>query len=249
MENARIVEEFTLPSFGKIYEDEVDPQVVLGSMKAKHEMLRLSSTEESHKIMAEIIDDCLESNLGISAYDLCVGDFQYLLFKLRIVTFGTEYELGGKCPFCGYEQRIVVNLDELTARTYTENFDRMRNLTLPITGSELTLTFQTPRMLDRVSTKVKEYRRRHRDSDLNPVILYNIISVIDEIDGEIPNALELEDWIMELPLADTNAIINRIDDMNNAIGLDLTVMQGCSICGTDYVIPFRINETFFRPRS
>ena len=113
MENTRIAEEFTLPSYGKVYEDmDVDPEVVLGSMKAKHEMLRLSSTEESHKIMAEIIDDCLESNLGMSAYDLCVGDFQYLLFKLRIVTFGTDYELGGKCPFCGFEQNLNINLDE-----------------------------------------------------------------------------------------------------------------------------------------
>ena len=55
MSDARIVEEFYLPSQGLIYEGiEVDPSGMISSMKAKHEMLRLSVTDGSHKIMAEI---------------------------------------------------------------------------------------------------------------------------------------------------------------------------------------------------
>lgn len=250
MENARIVEEFTLPSLGRVYTDfEIETDVVLSSMKAKHEMLRLSSTEDSHKIMAEIIDDCLETDLGIKSYDLCIGDFQYLLFKLRVVTFGNDYELSGKCPFCGFEQRVSVDLDDFPVKEYTEEYTEMMYLDLPITGKELKLTYQTPRMLDRITAKVKEYRRRHRDTDLNPVLLFNIMSVIDEIDGEVPDALDLEQWIMELPLADTNAIISRIDRMNNAIGIDLSLYENCNICGTEYIVPFRVNNSFFRPRS
>ena len=57
MENIRIEEEFTLPSKGVIYEEEVNPQVLLSTMKTKHEMLRLSASEESQKIIAQIIDD------------------------------------------------------------------------------------------------------------------------------------------------------------------------------------------------
>ena len=120
MSDARIVEEFYLPSQGLIYEGiEVDPSGMISSMKAKHEMLRLSVTDGSHKIMAEILDDCLESDLGISAYDLCLGDYQYLLFKLRVVTFGNEYTLRGKCPFCGFEQSTTVDLDALETKEYT----------------------------------------------------------------------------------------------------------------------------------
>ena len=67
MENARIVESFTLPSKGVIYEEDVNPEIQLSSMKTKHEMLRLSATEDSQKIMADIIDDCLVTKLGISS--------------------------------------------------------------------------------------------------------------------------------------------------------------------------------------
>ena len=60
--NARIAETFTLPSKGIIYEEQVDPEIILGSMKTKHEMMRLSASENNNKIMADIIDDCLVGN-------------------------------------------------------------------------------------------------------------------------------------------------------------------------------------------
>jgi hypothetical protein len=96
---------------------------------------------------------------------------------------------------------------------------------------------------------MKEYRKRHKNSDENPTILFNIMSVIDEVNGEIPDALKLEEWIKELPLADATAIVNRIDEMNNSIGVNLYVEDSCRICGTNFIVPFRVNNTFFRPNS
>lgn len=247
MDNPRIVETFNLPSQGLIYEEEINPEVVLSSMKTKHEMLRLSSTEDSQKVIASIIDDCLESELGISSYDLCLGDFQYLLFMLRVVTFGSDYELYGKCPFCGFEQPYKINLEEITVKPYDDSIVDLMELKLPVSGNTVKLTLQTPRMLDRINTRCKEYRRRHKDSDENPVILFSIMASIEEIDGETPVAFKLEEWIKELPLADTNALIQRIDELNSKIGIDLTVEKGCRVCGTSYQVPFRITRQFFRP--
>ena len=252
MSEPRITEEFILPSRGVLYDNPLDNEFegILSSMKAKHEMLRLSSTEENHKIMADILDDCIESDLGMSAYDLCLGDYQYLLFQLRIVTFGPEYTMRGRCPFCGFEQNVTVNLDELESNVIDEEtYFNLMKVKLPVSGNELKITYQTPRMLDRINTRVKEYQRRHRDSDENPVLLFNIMSVIEEIDGEEPNRVFLEDWIKDLPLQDAITIINHIDKMNNSIGMNLLYPTTCKICGTDYYMPFRINDTFFRPNS
>ena len=248
-DNARIAEVYTLPSRGLIYEEEVNPEIILSSMKTKHEMLRLSATDESQKIMSQIIDDCIESDMGISSYDLCLGDFQYLMFKLRVVTFGPEYELRGKCPFCGFEQKFDVNLDDLEIREYDDSLAELLEVSLPVTGQKVKLTLQTPRMLDRINTRVREYRRRHKDSDENPTLMYTIISSIEELDDEVPNAFMLEDWVRELPLADTTTLMNRIDRINGFMGVDLSIEENCKICNTAYQVPFRINETFFRPNS
>lgn len=242
-----IEEAFTLPSKGLVYEEEVNPEVLLSSMTTRHEMLRLSNTDDSYKILAQIIDDCIESDMGISSYDLCLGDFQYLLFKLRIVTFGPEYELRGACPFCGFEQTSTVNLDELKTKEFDESINDLMELKLPVTESNIEFKLQTPRMLDRINAKVREYRRKHKDTEENPVILYNILSSIDLIDNELPNIITLEEWCKDLPLADTNAIINRIDLINDQIGIDMYVEDNCKICGTAYLLPFRINPSFFRP--
>lgn len=248
-DKTRIAEVFTLPSNGMIYEEEVTPEVVLSSMTTRHEMLRLSTVEDSQKIMAQIIDDCIESDLGISAYDLCLGDFQYLMFMLRVVTFGSEYELRGRCPFCGFEQTTKINLDDLEVHEYDDSLADLLEITLPKSGNNIKLTLQTPRILDRISTKVKEYKRRHKDSDENPTILYNIVASIEEIDDERPNSFTLEEWVKNLPLADTNALMNRIELINNKIGISLDVEGECKVCGTVYQVPFRINQTFFRPGS
>ena len=245
----RIAEVFTLPSQGLIYEEDVNPEIVLSSMTTRHEMLRLSTSEDSHKIMSQIIDDCMESDAGISSYDLCLGDFQYLMFMLRVVTFGNEYELRGKCPFCGFEQSTKIHLDELEVHQYDDSLVELMEVELPRTEHKVKLTLQTPRMLDRINTKVKEYRRRHKDSDENPILLFNILASIEELDGEKPNAFKLEEWVKNLPLADTNTLINRIDLINTKIGIDLGVEGECKVCGTTYQVPFRINQTFFRPNS
>ena len=87
-----IAESYTLPSLGKVYDHEINPHIKLRSMTTTEEMKRLSPSDRPYENLAEIIDDCLIEKPDISAYDLCVGDFQFLLHKLRIVTYGPMYK-------------------------------------------------------------------------------------------------------------------------------------------------------------
>lgn len=247
MENARIVETLHLPSKGLIYEEEVNPEVELSSMKTKHEMLRLSATEESQKIMAQIVDDCIVNNIGISSYDLCLGDFQYLLYKLRVVTFGPDYELECRCPYCGFENNVTLNIDELEVHEYDDSLPELMNLELPVSGNKIKLTMQTPRMLDRINARINDTRKRRKNNSENLTILYTIMACLEEIDDEPVDPITVENWIRELPLADTNAIIYRIDKINESLGIELDSVTTCRVCGSTFLAPFRVNSSFFRP--
>lgn len=247
MENPRIVETLTLPSKGLIYEEEVISEVELSSMKTKHEMLRLSATEESQKIMADIIDDCIVNSIGISSYDLCLGDFQYLLYKLRVVTFGPEYEMQCRCPYCGFENNVSINLDELPIHEYDESLIDLLEFNLPVSNNKIKLTMQTPRMLDRINSRVKEHNKKRKNTSENATVLYTIMSSIEELDDEPVDMTRIEQWIRELPLADSNAILYRIDEINNSLGIDLDSLQTCRVCNSTFIAPFRVNESFFRP--
>lgn len=247
MENSRIVEILSLPSKGLIYEEEVNPEIELSSMKTKHEMLRLSATEESQKLMAEIIDDCIVNDLGISSYDLCLGDFQYLLYKLRVVTFGPEYELQTRCPYCGFDSTLTLNIDELPIHEYDDSLVDLLEFILPVTEHKVKLTMQTPRMLDRINTKVKEHNKRRKNANENATVLYTIIACLEEIDEAPIEVATIEQWVRDLPLADTNAILYRIDEINNSLGIEVDSIATCPVCGSNYIAPFRVNNSFFRP--
>lgn len=246
-DNIRIAETFTLPSKGLIYDEEVNPEVTLSSMKTKHEMLRLSATEDSQKIMSSIIDDCIVNDIGISSYDLCLGDFQFLMYKLRVVTFGPEYEFGTVCPYCGFENTVSVNLDEMEVKEFDNSLLDALTFKLPKSGNEITLTLQTPRIIDKNQKLAKEYKKRHKGSNENAIYLYTIVSSIAYIDGEVPDRIMLEEWVRDLPLADTNALVNRIDEINAKIGIDLGMEDNCALCKNKFKFPFRITSSFFRP--
>ena len=247
MENARIVETLMLPSRGLIYEEKVNPEIELSSMKTKHEMLRLSATEENHKVMASIIDDCLVSDLGLSSYDLCLGDFQYLLYKLRIVTFGPEYELQCRCPYCGFDSILTLNLDELPVHEYDDSLADLLEVTLPVTKKKIKLTMQTPRMLDRINTRVREHNKKRKNTNENTTVLYTLMACIEEIDDEPADIGLMEQWLRDLPLADTNVLLYRIDEINNSLGIELDSAATCKVCGSTFIAPFRVNNSFFRP--
>jgi len=75
MENITIKETYTLPSLGKMYQTQFDPQVELRSMTVAEEMKRLTSTDQPYNAMASIIDSCILNKLPISTYDMCIGDY------------------------------------------------------------------------------------------------------------------------------------------------------------------------------
>lgn len=245
--NSRIVDSVTLPSQGKIYEEEVNPEITLSSMQTKHELLRMSTTEDNQKLMADILDDCIVSEVGISSYDMCIGDYQYLLYNLRMITFGNEYKFMTPCPFCRSTNMIDMDLTELGVTEYDDELSAMRIITLPTTGTELELTLQTPRMIDKIQRETNQFKRRMKGSKENPYLLFSMLNSIVKKDGEDINTIEDEMWLRELPLMDTNKIIATIDKINSYLGYGTVVERSCTNCGEVVYFPFRLNDTFLRP--
>ena len=224
MQDYTIGENYTLPSLGKVYEVEVNPEIKLRSMTTEEELKRVGAADNPYKNMCEIMDDCMIDKPGISAYDMCIGDYQFLLHKLRVVTYGPDYEVSTTCPFCGCTTTESINLDDLQVLQYTEEFEKYREFDLPKSGKHIRLRVQTPRMLDEVTAAVKEYRKKTKGLGSDPTLVYIMMHLIEAIDGKMPNPLKIEDWIRHLPMADTNLIIQYAEKMNDSIGI-LTDLQ------------------------
>lgn len=243
-----IANEYTLPSEGKVYGKEINPHFKLRSMTTAEEMKRLNHNDRQHKAMSEIIDDCLVESIGISSYDLCVADYQYMLHKLRIVTYGPSYKLDSTCPYCNSLNKDVLNLEELTLTPFNEEeFKKCTEFVLPSTGKQIKLRVQTPRMLDEITYRAKEERRRNPKFVGDPAFLFTIESLIDTIDGVKPEQFKLTPFVQKLPMMDTNYILRSAQKLNNSFGLDSKLLHVCNVCGLDYSSNFRTTSEFFGP--
>lgn len=243
MDNYTIAEDFELPSKGLIYSSPIKYSGKMRSMTTEEEMKRLSKSDYPYKVLAEIIDDCILDKLGISSYDLYIGDFQYLLYKLRIITYGKDYHIESHCPVCGTINKECVDLEQLPILTCDDKFTNLLTITLPASKKSIKLNFQTPRMLDDIRAKILDFSKK--STTVDPTILFTLQAMINEVDGTKLAPIQLESFVRKLPMRDVNHILNNIDKIR--IGIDSNLTCKCSKCGGEYAITFPITREFFRP--
>ena len=243
-----IAESYELPSKGEIYDVEVNPHVELRSMTARDEMKRLSPSATPFKTLADIIEGCMIEKPAIHVYDMAVGDYEYLLHKLRIISYGENYKISVVCPHCGEEIDVVAKLNSLELKDFNKDeFDKLRTFTLPTSNKEVTIKFQTPHILDIIENKTKEYKRKFKNADINFELLVLLLTIIDTVDGEKMSESNLETFINNLPVRDMTKIVNAYDKLNLSLGLNNILFIECPKCGGDSSAFFRFGPEFFRP--
>ena len=248
--NYTIGEGMELPSKGLIYSTPVKAYVELRSMTARDEMKRLSPSPAKFKILADIIEDCMIEKPAVHVYDMALGDYEYLLHRLRIVTYGDEYKVMVKCLDCGEITETVAHLEELQVVPFDQQkFEELSKVKLPKKGDTITLKFQTPRMLDEIEAEVNELKRKFKSADITFDLLVLLKNIIDTVNGTKLTASQLETYINNLPALDMTKLVNTIDSINALIGIknDLTVI--CNNCGGEVPTFFRFGSEFFRPTN
>lgn len=248
MSNFTIAEEFTIPSKGLVYNPKISPVMRLKSMTTQHEMQRLSRTERPYKPMCEIIDDCFVEKPGISSYDMCLADYQYLLLQLRIATYGPRYEIQTSCPYCASVSEDTVMLPDMEVKFCDpQDLSSILTFELPKTKKTIKLRLQTPRMLDEVTVQNKELQKKSKGKALDSAFLYNIMSLIELIDGREYDPIEKENFVRNLPMMDTNYIIKKSEKLVESFGVNTEINRTCPFCGLDYTSTFRVTSEFFGP--
>lgn len=248
--NYTIAEGYRLPSEGLIYDVAINPEVELRSMSARDEMKRLNPTSTPFKTLADIIEGCMLEKPAIHVYDMAIGDYEYLLHKLRIVTYGKEYKLELVCPNCGETVEVEADLESLELKEFDiDKFNSLRTFMLPRSNKEVTLKFQTPHMLDMIDTKARDLKRKFKAAEINFEVFSTLTNVIDLVDGKKLSQVELETFINTLPALDMNKIMLNLDALNSCVGLDNNLTVTCDKCGGDIKTFFRFGTEFFRPTN
>lgn len=242
-----MAESYSLPSKGLIYEHPINPNFKIRSMTTNEEMKRLAPTDTPNKNMAAIIEDCLIEKPGIDVYDMCLGDYQFIIQKLRIVTYGKDYKVLVQCPTCGESFQKVINLEDLKIEEYDDSISKYKTVTLPRTKKEIVLNLQTPRIMDDVDNKKKEIERTNPELRGDIELLLTLESLIKTVDGQTLTPVQLDAFVRRLPMMDANTILKAADKLNGKVGINPRIDLVCPRCGHPVVGTFRYSEEFFRP--
>ena len=247
-ENYTISESFTLPSQGKIYSEPINPEIELRSMTTRDEMRRTSPSENAYKPLCEMVEGCIVGKKPrIHVYDMALGDFIFLLHKLRIVTYGGEYHLKIRCPNCDKVVEGVTDLNDEQVIEWDDKILENIEFVLPKTQHKIRIKFTTPRMLDEIQAEKNRRMKNASADDLDPSLTLTVQALIDTVDGEKLSPGKLETFVETLPGYDLKYLMHKSQILNEGVGLDTKVMMKCGRCGYDVVTTFRIEPEFFDP--
>lgn len=241
-----IQETFKLPSNGMLYSPRVDPEITLRSMTTLEEKKRLGNTTNQFKLLATIIDDCIvNKQKGFTSYDLTAGDFQYLLFKLRTVTYGNMYKMTLRCPICGSRFEHVHDLDALEELKYEEEMEASLTITLPRSKDIIKLNLITPRMSDNIENRAKEILSKNPNFEGDATYILTLMALINSVNGEILPESKKQKYVEDMLMADANFLRQSADKVR--VGVDTHCTATCPHCKKPFPFLLPFTQEFLGP--
>ncbi|MDR3280365.1 MAG: hypothetical protein LBT23_07620 [Synergistaceae bacterium] len=165
--------------------------------------------------------------------DMLSGDRNYMLYKLRIESYGPEMIFNYECPSCkktsGYKVDLNEMLEDGTVKVYPYRDEALR-VELPRSGGYALIEYMTGHDERRLA--------QLKSASFCDATLIRIA----ELNGNPPTRKDLDDLIGK----DLSAIRNGISEMANA-GLVSTIELTCLDCGKDYTVGLASIMDFFAP--
>lgn len=245
-----ITESYTIPSAGsKIYQGlEIPDTFTLRAMTTLEEKMRLASSD-GFKVIPQIIKACcVEPEATPDLKRLKIFDLQFLMYKLRVVTYGPEYEVTITCPHCGKVNKITIDLDTIPINEVPADFIEPFEIgPLPINGDILGCRFVTTVDYDSLQRESKRILNKYPDYVGDPELVLKWNYILLTKNGNEMSAREIQPYIESLHAKDLRYLESKYDKLSTSFGLDLSMVESCSECENDIEFVLPMTSEFFRP--
>jgi len=274
-------EEVTLPSEGYYYDDKLPGGVVRVRAMGLHaeKILATQRLAQTGQSIDYLFNHCVQLTEGFDQSELLAGDRIFLLYYLRGITYGNNYEFVSACPNCEARSIHSYDLNELASTIRGPNHavgDEPFKVILPYMsermGREVWVKVRFVRGKDisnmagrqRFNRKVhsakahnqraKPQQQTSRQVTIDQTITDNLALVVEAFGGE-----GLKDEVRDKPrlrgLFDSDKVHARdtaaIREFlrENSPGIDTMIQMQCPECGNEMTTELPITESFFRPTS
>lgn len=243
------------PDFGNIMFDVVDlpsggvlypngkTQVTVEGMCAKDEAILLSpNLIKSNKAFDTLIS-LKAKDLGMQPDQLLPGDYDAILFNLRITAYGAEYETIVTSPYTGVEFKEVVDLGKFETRPFGDVHDKDGYFRyVSKNGNTFIFRYLTMGEMRRLqSTSESEVKML---GGANNLIMNKLKTQIVSINGN-DNKAKNDLFLDRMQIREAKELRNKINEVE--AGLDLTYEFTCPDTGQTFQARVSIGPDFFYP--
>lgn len=219
---------------------------------ARHEDI-LSNTNLLKK--GTVLDEFLKALIAtpnVSINDLLIGDKNALFIAARKSAYGDEYSTKIKCPECGVESLVDIDLSKLAPKPLSESLANVAknenriSFTLPNSGKVVTFALLTHKDETDIDAEIKALAKfGGGDKAAAPEITTRLKYTIKAIDGET-DRVKIKNFVdNQLTAKDSLALRRYAREITPDI--DMNFDFTCPSCGhqTKMVVP--LGASFFWP--
>lgn len=133
-----------LPSRGLAYVDCDESIMIKPFTFAQERKLRsIKTSAQGLKVINALIEDCVR---GLDYDSMTLEDKNYILFKLREISYGDDYTIQAECQECQSINKLTVKISDVPVTYAEDGYKEPLTITLP--DSQQEVKFVTPRCKD-----------------------------------------------------------------------------------------------------
>ena len=181
------------------------------------------SQDESEQVIKYTLNGCVD---GIDIDSMAIVDKDYMLYKIREISYGSTYPLEGKCENCKASNTLKLQLSSLPVNYAPE--DQNHTVTLP--DSKIRATFRMPTVSEEIFIGSLEKR------------MDNLSRFVVDIDGETDQSV-IHAFLRKTTVRDVDVL--RKEVYNSELGFEKVIVYRCKACDKENRTVLAINEHFF----
>ncbi len=241
-------EEVSLPSRNLAYEGlglSPDKPIHVRPMTiAEEKILATPRLVKSGQAIDKILESCIQEN--ISTDKLLTIDRTFLLFYIRGISYGSEYDVTLKCPSCEGQFDEQINLDSLPLNRADDKFDDNIHVILP--DSKLNVWYRLPRAYDEknLNDRRKQMAKGFGNQVVDDTIVRRNAILVNKIE-HFTERVEIEQIVNNLSVKDSNYLRDQISNPDFGVNTDISLT--CPYCLNEWEVDLPIDVNFFFPKT
>lgn len=239
----------TLPSRGLLNPEIPGGEITQRCMMVSDQKFLSGSTMSASSALHQLLQRTVTAPETFDVSRLTVYDTLFLLFKLRILSYGNIYKFKTRCPECGQKIDVQLDLSTLQVETLEEDFSDNLVVTLPHRGDTVYTRILTNRDTEEINKEIKRRKKRRPDDESEYIL--RIVASIEKIQlakdkSELTHPIDIERYVSNLTDLDASAILSTRDQV--VYGITPTTEYTCPECREDIDVNVHFTSEFFRPQ-